>query len=331
MICLYTIQLFVRISLSTQRRLARVWYLQGTNLILVYISRTNDRLRASLRRLRGWLLAEGMIVHEAGGSIRFGGAPRQAGPGGKRQRVKALSKKSRGGLRRMALQFDLLTSPWHVILAYPPESATVVQSVHKDMDRLCQALMRQWGKGWGAVWVLHFKRSGCPHFHLILWHIDEVVERATFAEWLAKRWNRLVAPGDETHRRTGVQVDEVDDLHALRLYLTTSDAARRQMQLPPVYADGIGRWWGCRRKENIPFAPGRGLEPACPDWRVRVRRFMKRYLNAQYRNLFRQGQVDRRKKVRGFRQLGAYHVGDPAAFADALVRLGILKESKPSW
>lgn len=116
--------------------------------------------------------------------------------GSKRGKISGFTRQSAARLRRVVNQFDQRNElpPDFVTLTYPAEFETARGS-KQDLNRFGKALVRAFPAA-VAVWKLEPQKRGAPHFHLIV-----VGAPGLTADWCARTWNAIAAPGDEKHLR----------------------------------------------------------------------------------------------------------------------------------
>ena len=191
----------------------------------------------------------GTIRIAVGGSnVRLCGDPMDGvSYGGERGAVLGFSKASR---RRM-LQFlqsvdrEKCGMPLFVTLTYPGEWPGDPRRWKRDLVAWLARLKRRDPRVW-AVWRLEPQRRGAPHYHLLVFGTDWLDKG-----WLSRTWFEVVGSGDERHLRAGTQVQLVQSWRRVMGY-AAKYLAKDVDQLPEVWRQGVGRWWGVHRRAAVP-------------------------------------------------------------------------------
>lgn len=219
-------------------------------------------------------LVPGKVDCWIGGSLVTVSVPhvRRRVGGGLRGRCGPFSKASRRRLmRRMATIRDDATAVF-VTLTYPAEYPADWHTWKRHLDTFLKRLERKRPEA-GVVWKLEPQARGAPHFHLLIFGASYALLRW----WVAQAWFEVVGSGDGRHLRAGTRVERLRSARGARAY-----AAKYLGKLPDVLPEGVdweevGRWWGIRRPENIPWATCVTLEVGHTEaWRVL--RVLRKYL-----------------------------------------------------
>jgi hypothetical protein len=206
--------------------------------------------------------------------------------GGLRGQVHGFSKASRRRLMQKIAQLRQDARPLFLTLTYPGEFPLEAAHWKRDFDKWCKRLHRKYPAA-GLVWRLEPQKRGAPHFHVLLYGVKLAVD---FREWLRLSWYECVNSGDTKHYYRGTDVEAVRSHRGVRSYAGKYLA---KVQAPPQQVDcdgeilpmpdwsAVGRWWGVRYGENLPFSDvvgGRGLSFVEA---ARLMRYLRRYLKGQ--------------------------------------------------
>lgn len=136
-----------------------------------------------------------------------------------------------------------------VTLTYPGEFSPDWRRWKRDLDAFLRRLERKRPES-GVIWKLEPQTRGAPHFHLLVFGASYSLLRW----WAARAWFEVVGSGDERHLRAGTRVERLRSARGARAY-----AAKYLGKLPDALPSGVdweavGRWWGVRHPENIPWA-----------------------------------------------------------------------------
>lgn len=218
------------------------------------------------------------------------GQRKQVG-GGLRGQVHGFSKASRRRLMQKLAQVKQDARPLFLTLTYPGEFPLAAADWKRDFDKWCKRLHRKY-PGAGLVWRLEPQKRGAPHYHVLLYGVQISVE---FREWLRLSWYECVNSGDIKHYHRGTDVEAVRSHRGVRSYAGKYLA---KVQAPPqqVNQDGeilpmpdwsaVGRWWGVRYGENLPWSEVVGGRMLSFGEAARLMRYLRRYLKAQGKRVF---------------------------------------------
>ena len=114
---------------------------------------------------------------------------------GIRSSIKGFSTASRrrllykiAGIRRSA---DL---PCFVTLTYPNEFPTL-ERAKRDLKIFIQRIKYRFPTGQAGIWKLEPQERGAPHYHCLIWGVDEV----DLLEFVALTWYEIAGNGDRNH------------------------------------------------------------------------------------------------------------------------------------
>lgn len=225
--------------------------------------------------------------------------------GGIRGRCEAFSKASRRRMLREMAKVRNDASALFLTLTYPAEWPTEWGRWKRDLDVFCRRLHRKFPTV-GVVWKLEPQVRGAPHFHLLLFGVDFIPKG-----WVKRAWFEVVGSGDELHLKHGAHIDRVRDARGIRSY---ASKYLGKVPLPDLLAvsgvdwSQVGRWWGVRYPDNIPWADCLRLH-VNDRQAAKVLRVLRHYLERVAGIRVRPGLVS----------LSAFY--DGALFASALPRL----------
>lgn len=167
-----------------------------------------------------------------------------------RGRITEWSAKSRMALKcRLArLSREALGKAHFLTLTYPADfPAPDDHDVYKNHLRVMgQAMCREFGEDFSAVWKLEFQKRGAAHYHVIAFGAGEDVDRVR--QWVKLRWYEIVGSGDEKHLRAGTQVDQARSVAGAMSYLCKYIAKEDQTR-PGNFT---GRYWGVWNGRGLP-------------------------------------------------------------------------------
>lgn len=206
-----------------------------------------------------------------GRHARLRGDPLPAVGGGVRGAVRGFSKESRRRMLQWLQTIDRERAgfPLFVTLTYPRQWPGDTRRWKRDLSVWLARLKRALPDAW-AVWKLEPQMRGAPHYHLLVFGVDSLPK-----EWLSRTWYEVVGSGDERHPRAGTQVQRVESWRGVTAY-AAKYLAKELGALPPMWQQGVGRWWGVHRRSRAPReAMDVGLTDAVF---CRIRRVLRRYL-----------------------------------------------------
>jgi hypothetical protein len=143
--------------------------------------------------------------------------------------------------------------PCFVTITYPNEFPTV-EGAKRDLKIFLQRMARAW-PGCGAVWKLEPQERGAPHFHMLVWGMDEGMLLA----WVVNNWYEIAGHGDENHRlfHLGVLANSRPCVSKVRSWRGVWSYASKYIGKTFEVAEWGGKWtgrfWGKVKTENIPL------------------------------------------------------------------------------
>ena len=228
-------------------------------------------------------------VYDAGSTMTvkrpsYSGASK-GGPGGPRGSIKAFSRASRRRLLRRVAKLDRDVLPVFATLTYPSAYPADPEEWKRHLNSIWAKRLRRVYPNAGYIWRLEFQRRGAPHFHLILYGIDGSLD--VFRKWLSATWYDAVASGDEKHLRAGTNARQTRSSRGTMKYMAKEVGKTHQAKLSDDYPDGIGRWWGVKYKNALPWSGQtyRTIEDATADKLMRLMRHIAELRGREYHSL----------------------------------------------
>ena len=262
------------------KRLASVWLLgqrvysggsEGVAPLKPYKASGKPRKRAEGGNLQCWVDGSLIKVSKPSGSVPKAG-------GGKRNIILGFS---RGARRRILQKMAMLIRailPIFVTLTYPSEFSTDYTQWKKHLDTWCKRLHRRCPSA-GLIWRLEAQKRGAPHYHLLIFGMDLTPE---VRQWIATSWFEVVASGDEKHLTYGTDCQGVRSARGVRAYVGKY-IAKVQAPIEDCGVDWskVGRWWGVRYAENLPWSEVIGGDGLTYREAAVLMRYLRRYLKGQ--------------------------------------------------
>jgi hypothetical protein len=171
--------------------------------------------------------------------------------GGVRGKIQTFTKASRRRLLRLLAKVDKREAlPIFVTLTYPGEYPHEWQTWKRHIDTLCKRIARRYPSS-GLVWRLEPQKRGAPHYHLLVWGVPSML---LFREWVAQAWYEVAHNGDKHLGSAGTRTESVRSARGVMFYAGKYLAKLPEGASAEDWAAGVGRWWGMRNPENIPWA-----------------------------------------------------------------------------
>jgi len=199
--------------------------------------------------------------------------------GGARGGIKGFSRQSR---RRL---LELIASvrrdaelPVFITLTYPDKFPTV-ERAKRDLKVFEQRIQRRFDRC-GGIWKLEPQERGAPHFHLLVWGVDEVV----MLGWVVKNWFEIAGDGDLNHFRfhSGLLKGSKPCVSKVKSWRGVwSYAAKYLGKTFEVAGWGklwTGRFWGVFNRQNINFGEKRVIKTSYRNI-VQIMRYQRRYMH----------------------------------------------------
>ena len=198
---------------------------------------------------------------------------------GKRQAICEFSRGSARRLRELTCKIRVaaMEKAHMVTLTYPGECplADDFEVYKRHLHSFGKRLLRHLPES-SALWKLEFQERGAPHFHLILFGLDDL---EAFKPWLSRSWFEVVGSRDPRHLAAGTNVSPVKNVGAASFYLA-SYVSKGDQTLPGNFT---GRYWGKINAAALPFAEMHSLDltrgQAVIAQRI-VRKVVERHVNA---------------------------------------------------
>jgi hypothetical protein len=227
---------------------------------------------------QGEVKKSGVTIWTGGGLIKAQRSGPYTSPqvgGGKRGKIKIMSKGSRRRLMQRIAKTRQDTKPVFITLTYPDIFSEDPRAWKRDIDCLAKRLFR---KNVGGVWRIEFKKrkSGqnvgqvAPHFHLLAWGLDAI----ELLCMIPRAWYEIVGSEDQKHLAAGTRVEAIRSWKGVMSY-TSKYISKADNDIVP---DGAGRFWGVFGDKFIPWSETD--EISCTDKQViQLFRYLRRYLN----------------------------------------------------
>jgi hypothetical protein len=176
-----------------------------------------------------------------------------AGKGGVRGKIRGFSAASRRRMMYQLAKIDRKELPLWCTLTFPDEFHEFIDQpkVWKVILKRLKMRFKRKYPGAGGFWRLELKDrlSGLyvgewfPHFHLLIYGIDEL----EFRRWLAVNWWEVCGKLSSDHLGRGTSCERVDSYRKLCSYVSKYMAKVEGGDME------LGRVWGVWSVENIPF------------------------------------------------------------------------------
>jgi hypothetical protein len=182
--------------------------------------------------------------------------------GGRRGRVTDFTRASRRNLLRTTAKVQRDQLPLFVTFTYPGRFSPDPKQWKRDLDTWVKRLHRRYPAA-GLIWRLEPQKRLAPHYHVLVWGVIAADgDLSDFRSWVSESWYEVVGSEDERHLRAGTRVERIRSARGVMAY-----AGKYLAKLPaapiegsedsenlPDWSAGVGRWWGVRYPENIPWA-----------------------------------------------------------------------------
>lgn len=259
--------------------------LQVPPLITSHISPQPETPPAvSLSAVGGGLLQ----IFVTGTLIRVGKPGTVVSGGGLRSIIIGFSYGSRRRFMRKMATIDRFQLPLFVTLTYPSEFSLDASDWKRDFDKWCKRLHRKFPAA-GLVWRLEPQRRGAPHYHCLVYGLDGL--DSELRQWMSVSWYECVNSGDPLHLKYGAYCKQTDGSKHVRSYVSkymgkvqesprNLDTSTGEI-MSLVDWQKVGRWWGVRYGENLPWSEMVGGEILSSSEASGLMRFLRRYLHGQ--------------------------------------------------
>lgn len=175
------------------------------------------------------------------------------GAGGLRGRIRDFSKASRRNLLRTTARVQRGVLPLFLTLTYPGSFSSSPHQWKRDLSTWVKRLHRRYPDA-GLIWRLEPQKRLAPHYHLLIWGISEHLR--SFRAWVSESWYEVVGSEDIRHLQAGTRVEHIRSGRGVMFYAGKYLAKLPERVSPdgPDWSAGVGRWWGVRYPENIPWS-----------------------------------------------------------------------------
>lgn len=226
-------------------------------------------------KMQFWVDGSLVKVSKPSGSCNHSG-------GGKRSIVLGFSKGSRRRILQKLAMLIRTVLPLFVTLTYPADFPVDYTQWKKHLDTWCKRLHRRYPAA-GLIWRLEPQKRGAPHYHMLIFGVELTPE---VRDWIAQSWFEVVASGDIKHLHHGSDCQAVRSPRGVRAYVGKYIA---KVQAPVVSAptedsvdwSRVGRWWGVRYTENLPWSEVLGADGLTYREAAVFMRYLRRYLKGQ--------------------------------------------------
>lgn len=174
--------------------------------------------------------------------------------GGKRGAINGFSVQSRRRLLYTIAKIKRAAElPCFVTLTYPGEFPTV-ERAKRDKKVFEQRLVRAFEQA-GLIWKLEPQQRGAPHYHLLVWGVEE----KELLRWTVENWFEIAGNGDINHRlfHAGLLRGSKPCVQMVRSWRGVWSYASKYLGKTFEVAEWgkkwTGRFWGVVKPENIPF------------------------------------------------------------------------------
>lgn len=225
--------------------------------------------------------------------------------GGRRAAITEFSKSSRRNMLRALAQMRIVGQGQFVHLTFPgmvtiPGKTVVTKKFAKDCiasfrKRLARKLPTS-----GGIWRMELKKRKtgastgriAPHFHVMVFGVEWTDKDETFRQWVARVWNEIVAPSDESHRKAGTTVDQICNRRHAMAYASKYAAKDEDDDDGELWGRRWGTWGEVDRSPIMVFYCKSG---AMTEIRRDVRKLIAARERAASIRAGRTGAVNRRK------------------------------------
>lgn len=177
--------------------------------------------------------------------------------------------------------------PIFVTLTYP-EAFPDPETAKKHFINFCRRLEREFPKV-GLVWKREFQERGATHFHLLVWGVS----LGDLRSFVPLNWYKVAGDGDEKHLLWHLGKLGKGNKHCVQPVYSSGQVmayASKYMSKVERAMEGVGRWWGVRGAENIPWGEMETVKLKGPKQVFQLMRLMRRYMRLrksfQYSSLY---------------------------------------------
>lgn len=165
--------------------------------------------------------------------------------GGTRQKITGFSRRSRRNLARWVHSLDREAKSLFLTLTFH-KSDPGPREAKESLDRFLECLHGAY-PGTSSIWKMEPQERGTPHFHVLVFGVQYIPVKI-----LTKHWHMQTDEASDAHRKSGVDVERgvAADNDKLASYLTKYLGK----VIEDVEWEDPGRFWGIRRRDNLPVA-----------------------------------------------------------------------------
>lgn len=206
----------------------------------------------------------------------------------------SFSAASRRRLMRKIATVDRSNKPLFVTLTYPDNFPHDPEVYKRHFNLFTKRFHRAFPDA-GFIWKLEFQDRGAAHFHILVWGCLLGALRG----FVPGAWAEVVGSDDRKHYLWHVGALGNGNKHCVQevySYRQVASYASKYMSKAEVGVVGVGRWWGVRYPDNIPWGAmvicQLPSERAVSDLYRLMRRYMQRTI------IDKNGKFIYQKKVR---------------------------------
>jgi hypothetical protein len=185
--------------------------------------------------------------------------------GGKRGKVVGFSNASRRRMMRTLAKIQASRKPLWLDLTYPDEFYSERYDgktlKEKHLKKFFQRLHYRYPEA-GIIWKLEYqyRKSGkhvgkyFPHFHVLLWgfHDQDIFQ---LRQDFLRMWWEACGKLSQDHLEAGIRLTRLRSTRGAFWYASKyMSKTVEQMQDFDIDAQAVGRWWGIKGRENLPFS-----------------------------------------------------------------------------
>ena len=206
----------------------------------------------------------------------------------KRGRISGFSKAARWRMKlrvnKMKLPKGEAGLPSFVTLTYPGDDYSHdAKTWKRDLDTLFKRLKRKFPLS-SAIWKLEPQKRGAPHFHLLVWGVndDRVMADLHLMQWLPAVWHTIVGSSQAAHLVRGVLVKSVWSWGGIQSYLSKYMSKLPEGELSSDW-EYPGRWWGVFSSANIPWGTPIKIPLPLAESKIMIR-YLRKYAGIKGRD-----------------------------------------------
>lgn len=203
--------------------------------------------------------------------------------GGLRGGIKGFSIQSR---RRMLEMIACVKRdaelPCFVTITYPGVFPTVARS-KRDLKVFIQRMIWKFPEV-GGMWKLEPQHRGAPHFHMLIWNIDQ----ADLFTWVVENWYQIAGNGDINHKlfHLGALKDSepcVTKVNSFKgVWFYAAKYIGKTFEVAEWGKTWTGRFWGVIQRNKIPFGEVQSIDLPLASV-VQCMRYQRRFMSMRKR------------------------------------------------